>query len=79
MASASKFSRFDLPGLRLPLNFEPHGTHVRNVYLGGAEGTKRVDIPATGEGKDLFPTALNHDGSGPQYVVLSHVYRICLK
>jgi hypothetical protein len=49
------FSRFNLPGLNLPLNFRPHpANHKYN-----AKSVSYTQIPAKGEGQDLFRTALN--------------------
>jgi hypothetical protein len=50
------FSRFQLPGLNLPLNWEPYGPDSK------WDGTKMVQCTASGEGRSLFRTALNdHD------------------
>lgn len=51
------FSRFDLPGLNLPLNWQPRGSHATYHWEGPAYAQSTA--PATGEGKDLFKTALN--------------------
>lgn len=45
MASTSPMSRFDLPGLNLPLNWTPNADSYREK--------------ARGEGRDLIKTALN--------------------
>lgn len=55
-----RLSRFDLPGLNLPLNFTPHKAHVKWSYSSGQPGGTRISVPATGEEKDLFPSALSN-------------------
>lgn len=77
-SSSTKLSRFDLPGLNLPLNFEPHKAYVKHLYVGGAEGTKHIDVPAVGEEKDLFPSALGDREGRSQYASLSRDHRFCL-
>jgi hypothetical protein len=61
MTSSTKmekpFSRFDLPGLNLPLNWQPCEAHEATRWEG--EKYIRYSVPATGEGKNLFPTALS--------------------
>lgn len=67
MASStpSKLSRFDLPGFTLPLNFSPHKATKRRIYDDASSRLKEVEVPAGGEGNDLFPCALSpRDGDG---------------
>lgn len=52
-APADSFSRFQLPGLNLPLNWVPSAPSTST-----STGTA-VIIPGQGEGKDLFRNALN--------------------
>lgn len=51
------FSRFDLPGLNLPLNWQPCGTHQEWRW----EGPNYVQfpVPARGEGKALLRSVVN--------------------
>jgi hypothetical protein len=57
--------RFDLPGLNLPLNWTPHAKYRKNeAYRYGAlnrrgDMSKMTEVPAQGDGKDLFQTALS--------------------
>jgi hypothetical protein len=57
--------RFDLPGLNLPLNWTPHAKYLKNeafkyASLNRAGDTSRMtEVPAQGDGKDLFQTALS--------------------
>ena len=53
--SSAPFSRFELPGLNLPLNFTPNGPATDFNY----EAKKMVSRPGQGEGQKLFKTALN--------------------
>jgi len=59
-AVREEFSRFQLPGLNLPINWTPHERYTRTEYHSepGMEPTVTV-YPAQGEGLDLFRTALN--------------------
>jgi hypothetical protein len=58
--------RFDLPGLNLPLNWTPHAKYRKNagyIYAAPnrvADSSKMTEIPAQGDGKDLFQTALSN-------------------
>jgi hypothetical protein len=54
------FSRFKLPGLNLPLNWTPHEEYHKfdNSHV-DLRNAKYVKIPAEGEGKNLFRTALS--------------------
>jgi hypothetical protein len=53
---SNTFSRFLLPGLNLPLNWEP------NALDSKWDESKMVQRTASGEGRSLFRTALNeHD------------------
>lgn len=58
------FSRFHLPGLNLPLNWEPHGPYSK------WKENKVVQYAASGEGKDLFRTALNENDMWEGYTSL---------
>ena len=57
------FSRFDLPGFNLPLNFTPNAPWVRSVIpRSGTKGKPEeilTEVPARSEGRDLFINALN--------------------
>jgi hypothetical protein len=78
MASAStKMSRFDLPGLNLPLNFTPHKAYVKTVYT-GLQGSKQINVPAAGEEKDPFPSALTNVDERSQYEPFSRDRSSCL-
>jgi hypothetical protein len=61
MASStpSKLSRFDLPGFTLPLNFSPNKAYKKRIYDSASSSMKEIEIPASGEEKDLFPSALS--------------------
>jgi hypothetical protein len=48
-------SRFDLPGLNLPLNFRPHPGESRYDPV----SKKLAPFAFKGEGQNLFRTALN--------------------
>jgi hypothetical protein len=48
-------ARFDLPGLNLPLNWTPHAKHSPLDRI----GDRMAEVPAQGDGKDLFQTALS--------------------
>lgn len=50
-------SRFDLPGLNLPLNWTPNDNYSKYTIVDG--NPVKVDIIAQGEGRNLFPTALD--------------------
>jgi hypothetical protein len=58
--------RFLLPGLNLPLNWTPHEKYVKikrpgftsSSYVGSKTATK-IEVPAQGDGKNLFRTALS--------------------
>lgn len=77
MASSSpKLSRFDLPGFTLPLNFIPHKAYKKQSYVTNPSSTmKEVEVPASGEGRDLFPSALDPGDIESQYELLSHGYQ----
>ncbi len=64
-----KLSRFDLPGFTLPLNFSPHKSYTKRVYDAALASVKEIQMPASKEGNDLFPSALSPtDGEdGSQY------------
>lgn len=49
----SSQGRFDLPGLNLPLNWTPHEEYHRSW------GENPYYFPSQGDGKNLFPTALD--------------------
>lgn len=57
--------RFDLPGLNLPLNWTPHAKYRKNEgYKYAAlnrvgDVSRMTEVPAQGDGKDLFQTALS--------------------
>jgi hypothetical protein len=55
------FSRFHFPGLNLPLNWTPRPARIIRETV----GTKvtMINDPATREGQELFPTALNAEDS----------------
>lgn len=48
-------ARFDLPGFNLPLNWTPHEKYKTRKF----DGTT-IEFPPQGDGKVLFPTALDH-------------------
>jgi hypothetical protein len=77
MASSSpKFSRFDLPGFTLPLDFSPCRAYKKHSYDVAAAAIKEVEVPASGEEKDLFPSALAPGGgTESQYELLSRDYQ----
>jgi Protein of unknown function (DUF4246) len=77
-SSSTKLSRFDLPSLNLPLNFTPHKAYVKRLYVGGLEGTKQITVPATGEEKDLLPSALSDNDGNSQYEPFSRDHRCSL-
>jgi hypothetical protein len=56
-SSRAPFSRFDLPGLNLPLNWQPCEPH--QAYRWEDKNYTSYYVPASGEGKNLFRTALN--------------------
>lgn len=57
--------RFNLPGLNLPLNWTPHARYRKNeAYKYAAldrvgDSSRMIAVPAQGDGKDLFQTALS--------------------
>jgi hypothetical protein len=53
------FSRFQLPGLNLPLNWAPRKEYWAEYTKDKSRTKIREKIPGKGEGKDLFRTALN--------------------
>lgn len=62
-------ARFDLPGLNLPLNWTPHekfsklrGHGKKLVWSPPPTADDILVYPPQGDGKDLFPTALD-DGN----------------
>jgi hypothetical protein len=54
----TEISRFDLPGLNLPLNWTPHAAYTYHK-CDDSEVIEYIKVPAQGEGLDLFPVALN--------------------
>ena len=68
--SPSSFSRFQLPGLNLPLNWTPHEAYTKftHVQEGGNNRMIQTQYPAQGEGKNLFRTALNDADCSDGYV-----------
>lgn len=64
------FSRFQLPGLNLPINWTPHEAYSKFSYPpnGGHDGMIHINLPAQGEGKNLFRTALNDADREDGYV-----------
>lgn len=59
MATYSKdLSRFDLPGLNLPLNWTPNEPYRKYEYDDN-HNMQTIEMPAQGHGKGLFPVALN--------------------
>lgn len=70
----SRFSRFDLPGFTLPLNFSPHMAYKKGLYNLAISSVKEVEVPASGEERDLFPSALDPGDSSSQYELLSRDY-----
>jgi hypothetical protein len=58
-AAPLPFSRFQLPGLNLPLNWTPHQEYLVDSTKYKYRTKMRETFPAQGEGKDLFRTALN--------------------
>ena len=64
------FSRFQLPGLNLPINWTPHEAYSKYTYLpsGNAYEMIHTRMPAQGEGKNLFRTALNDANCEDGYV-----------
>ncbi|KAK2764408.1 hypothetical protein FQN54_009102 [Arachnomyces sp. PD_36] len=59
MAEPTEFSRFQLPGFTLPLEFAPSERRYRNVWR--ENRWEQVEDPPTGEGNNLFPNALDMD------------------
>ncbi len=53
------FSRFQLPGLNLPLNWTPHAASEKIDFGSENVTMEPKHIPAQGEGSELFKTALN--------------------
>jgi hypothetical protein len=59
--------RFQLPGLNLPLNWTPHEKYLKINEPGYDYATfarmcktpKKIEVPAQGDGKNLFRTALS--------------------
>jgi hypothetical protein len=66
----SNFSRFQLPGLNLPLNWTPHEPYSKYTYApnSGRSHTITTNYPVQGEGKNLFRTALNDADCSGGYV-----------
>jgi hypothetical protein len=60
-------SRFQLPGLNLPLNWTPHSKYFKIVepnynyaeFSQMRKKPRKIEVPAQGDGKDLFQTALS--------------------
>ncbi|KAG4439283.1 hypothetical protein IFR05_005216 [Cadophora sp. M221] len=55
---APEMSRFDLPGLNLPLNWTPNAKFTRYEHDNN-HVMQTVEKAAQGDGEDLFPVALN--------------------
>jgi hypothetical protein len=55
------FSRFSLPGLNLPLNWTPRPARIIREWVDSK--VVMINDPATGEGQELFSTALNAEDS----------------
>lgn len=53
-----EFPRFQLPGLNLPLNWTPNAKYRKYEY-DDKQVMQGIDVPAQGDGVDLFKTALN--------------------
>jgi hypothetical protein len=55
------FSRFQLPGLNLPVNWTPHEAFTKYSYVPNSGNNEMVETKHSGqgEGKNLFRTALN--------------------
>jgi len=53
----TEYTHFMLPGFNLPLNWTPHEKYIKHEYING--NSISTEHPAQGEGKNLFPTALN--------------------
>jgi hypothetical protein len=63
----SGFSRFQLPGLNLPLNWTPHEPYMKHTYVPNSD-MGQTHYPVQGEGKNLFRTALNDADCSDGYV-----------
>ena len=63
----SGFSRFQLPGLNLPLNWTPHKPYTKHTYVPNS-AMERTYYPTQGEGQNLFRTALNDADCSGGYV-----------
>ena len=55
------FTRFSLPGLNLPLNWTPRPARIIREWVDSK--VVMINDPATGEGQELFSTALNAEDS----------------
>jgi hypothetical protein len=59
--------RFQLPGLNLPLNWTPHAKYLKidepdydyRTFARERKTPRKIEVPAQGDGKDLFRTALS--------------------
>jgi hypothetical protein len=67
---SSRFSRFQLPGLNLPLNWTPHEPYTKFTYAPNSGNNNMIttNYPVQGEGKNLFRTALNDADCSDGYV-----------
>jgi len=67
------FTRFQLPGFGLPLNFAPYEAYDTKKWNGKKEVYEPVHVEAAGEGVSLLPNALNSRdlyGGSASYVTL---------
>jgi hypothetical protein len=59
--------RFQLPGFNLPLNWTPHEKYFKidepgydkRSFFQMRKTPKKIEVPAQGDGKNLFQTALS--------------------
>lgn len=68
-------SRFDLPGLNLPLNWTPNEPYRKYEYDNN-HNMQTIEMPAQGHGKGLFPVALNDADISGGY---THLYLTTLR
>jgi len=77
-SSSPKLSRFDLPGFTLPLTFCPRAAYKTRSYDAASSTMKEVEVPGSGEEKDLFPSALEPGDTESQYELHSRDSRLSI-
>jgi hypothetical protein len=61
----TKFTRYQLPGLGLPLNFTPYDAYTEDNYNWNTRENELIQHPALGDFGSLFPNTL--DGQRARY------------